>query len=319
MIGLIPYAPSLKDEWNTLVNESKNATFLFDRNFMDYHKARFHDASLIFHDRKGHTIALLPANTDEQAQTVYSHQGLTYGGLLMSKNIHTGEVTEALESACRHFAAEGFTTLYYKPIPYIYNRYPSQEDLYFLYRHDARLCTRNLSQTIFIPDAIKMDQLRRRCAAKSVKAGHTISEERDVSEFWYILDKNLRERHGVNPVHSIEELELLMGRFGERIKLYVVKNQSDEVIAGTVVFDTGQTVHTQYISANAEGKATGAFDHLTAHLITDVYADRQYLDFGISTEDGGRVLNEGLTFQKESFGGRGVCYDTWELNLSTFL
>ena len=237
----------------------------------------------------------------------------------MSKSIHTSEVTEALESACRHFAAEGLTTLYYKPIPYIYNRYPSQEDLYFLYRHEALLCTRNLSQTIFIPDAIKMDQLRRRCAAKSVKAGHTISEERDVSEFWYILDKNLRERHGVNPVHSIEELELLMGRFGERIKLYVVKNQSDEVIAGTVVFDTGQTVHTQYISANAEGKATGAFDHLTAHLITNVYADRQYLDFGISTEQGGLVLNEGLTFQKESFGGRGVCYDMWELNLSAFL
>ena len=109
-----------------------------------------------------------------------------------------------------------------------------------------------------------------------------------------------------------------MGRFGDRIKLYVVKNPTGDVIAGTVVFDTGQTVHTQYIASNAEGKATGAFDHLTTHLLTHIYADRQYLDFGISTEQGGQVLNEGLTFQKESFGGRGVCYDTWELNLSEF-
>ncbi len=319
MTNMTPYTPERKDEWNTLVGESKNATFLLDRDFMDYHKERFHDASLMFHDRKGHLIAVLPANTDSQSRTVHSHQGLTYGGLLMSKGIRTGEVTEALESACRHFAVEGFTTLYYKPIPYIYNRYPSQEDLYFLYRHGARLSARNLSQTIFIPDAIKMDQLRRRCAAKSVKAGHTVSEERGVTEFWHILDNNLRERHGVRPVHTIDELELIMGRFEDRIRLYVVKNPAGEVIAGTVVFDTGQTVHTQYISANAEGKATGAFDHLTEHLISHVYADRQYLDFGISTEKGGQVLNEGLTFQKESFGGRGVCYDTWELNLSAFL
>ena len=318
MISLAPYTPELKDEWNTLVKESKNATFLFDRSFMDYHKARFHDASLMFHDRKGHPVALLPANTDERTHTVHSHQGLTYGGLLMSKEIHASEVIEALDSACRHFAAQGFTSLYYKPIPYIYSRYPSQEDLYFLYRHGARLCARNLSQTIFIPDAIKMDQLRRRCAAKSAKAGNTICEEHDVTEFWHILDDNLRLRHGVRPVHSTDELQLLMGRFGDRIKLYVVKNPTGDVIAGTVVFDTGQTVHTQYIASNAEGKATGAFDHLTTHLLTHVYADRQYLDFGISTEQGGQVLNEGLTFQKEAFGGRGVCYDTWELNLSEF-
>lgn len=319
MTSLKLYTPDLQNEWNTLVRESKNATFLFNRNFMDYHQTRFYDASLMFYDRKGHLVALLPANTDSQTNTVYSHSGLTYGGLLMSKGIHASEVTEALDSACRHFAAEGFTTLYYKPIPYIYSRYPSQEDLYFLYRHEARLCARNLSQTIFIPDAIKMDQLRRRCAAKSAKTGNTVCEEHDVTAFWHILDNNLRERHGVHPVHSIDELELLMERFEDRIKLYVVKNQSGEVIAGTVVFDMGQTVHTQYIAANAEGKATGAFDHLMTHLLTEVYADRQYLDFGISTEQGGLILNEGLTFQKESFGGRGVCYDTWELNLSTFI
>ncbi len=318
MIGVQSYTPVLRDAWNEAVEASRNATFLFDRNFMDYHKDRFRDASLMFDDGKGHVIALLPANADTSTHTIHSHQGLTYGGMLLTREARTEHVMEALEAACHRYAKEGFKRLFYKPIPYIYHKYPSQEDLYFLYRHCAQLHSRNLSQTIFISDAIRMNQLRRRCIAKSVKACHTISEERDVTEFWHILDRNLHDRHGVRPVHSIDELHLLMHRFEDRIRLFVVKNQSGETIAGTVVFDMGHVVHTQYISANDEGKATGAFDRLVAHLLTDVYPDRQYLDFGVSTEAGGHILNKGLTFQKESFGGRGVCYDTWELDLSAF-
>ena len=305
-------------EWNKFVSESKNGTFLLDRNFMDYHANRFVDASLMMYDEKERLVAVLPANYEEDIQTVYSHHGLTYGGLIMSRRISTLEVMEAMKLACQYYAGLGAKKIYYRPIPYIYNRYPSQEDLFFLFRNHATLEARNLSQTIYIPDAIKMNELRRRCIKKSMKSGNTISMETDVTVFWHILDKNLRERHNVIPVHSIDELHLLMSRFTDIIRLYVVRNRQGETIAGTVVFDIGQIIHTQYIAANPEGKATGAFDHLISHLLTSVYADRMYFDFGVSTEKGGKWLNEGLTFQKESFGGRGVCYDTWSLNLSDF-
>lgn len=305
-------------EWNKFVSESKNGTFLLDRNFMDYHANRFVDASLMMYDEKERLVAVLPANYEEDIQTVYSHHGLTYGGLIMSRRISTLEVMEAMKLACQYYAGLGAKKIYYRPIPYIYNRYPSQEDLFFLFRNQATLEARNLSQTIYIPDAIKMNELRRRCIKKSLKAGNSIYQETDVTVFWHILDKNLRERHNVIPVHSIDELHLLMSRFTDIIRLYVVRNRQGETIAGTVVFDMGQIIHTQYIAANPEGKATGAFDHLISHLLTSVYADRMYFDFGVSTEKGGKWLNEGLTFQKESFGGRGVCYDTWSLNLSDF-
>ena len=36
-----------------------------------------------------------------------------------------------------------------------------------------------------------------------------------------------------------------------------------------------------------------------------------YFDFGKSTERHGEYLNEQLIFQKEGFGGRAVCYDTY--------
>lgn len=312
------YHKELADEWNKFIAASKNGTFLLDRNYMDYHQARFTDASLLFYDDKQRLMAVLPANYEADIQTVYSHHGLTYGGLILSRQISTLQVMEALTLACRHYADIGATKIYYRPIPYIYNRYPSQEDLFFLFRNHATLEARNLSQTIFIPDAIKMNELRRRCIKKSLKAGNTISEQTDVTDFWHILDQNLREHHNVIPVHTIDELHLLMSRFPDVIRLFVVKNSQGQTIAGTVVYDMGPTVHTQYISANAEGKATGAFDHLISYLLRYVYADRTYFDFGVSTEKGGKWLNEGLTFQKESFGGRGVCYDTWSLNLSDF-
>ncbi len=83
-------------------------------------------------------------------------------------------------------------------------------------------------------------------------------------------------------------------------------------MGGTWVFDTGQVVHTQYIASTKEGKAHGALDLLFDELINRRYREGIYLDFGKSTEEGGRVLNEHLIFQKEGFGGRGVCYDTYE-------
>ena len=59
----------------------------------------------------------------------------------------------------------------------------------------------------------------------------------------------------------------------------------------------------------------GALDLLFDTLIDSCSGSFKYFDFGRSTEHGGRYLNESLIFQKEGFGGRGVCYDTYEWTL----
>jgi hypothetical protein len=47
--------------WNDFVAQAKNATFLFHRDFMEYHKDRFEDFSLlVYQDEK--LISILPAN-----------------------------------------------------------------------------------------------------------------------------------------------------------------------------------------------------------------------------------------------------------------
>ena len=50
--------------------------------------------------------------------------------------------------------------------------------------------------------------------------------------------------------------------------------------------------------------------------MTEVFVDRKYLDFGISNEDHGRVLNEGLLRQKFSYGATGVAYRRYRLEIN---
>ena len=61
MIDIVRYTPDRAEEWDAFVRQSKNATFLFYRGYMDYHADRFADYSLMFYD-KGRLCALLPAN-----------------------------------------------------------------------------------------------------------------------------------------------------------------------------------------------------------------------------------------------------------------
>lgn len=315
MMKCVTYCGSYALQWDALVDRSHNGTFLLKRPYMDYHHDRFVDASLVFVDDKSHFRALLPANYDSAARTVVSHQGLTYGGLIVDPDMRYAQVDEAMQAAMDHYRDIGAERLVYKPTPYIYHKYPADDDLYFLYRQGARLVARTLSQTIYLPHAIQPNTLRRRKLNQSLTSGNRVCQKTDVSDFWHILDTTLQTRHNVHPVHSIDELHLLMSRFPEQIRLYTTDSADGEVLAGVVVYDCGQVVHTQYLAASDKGRQTGALDQVVMYLMSEVYADRLYFDFGVSTEQGGAILNQGLTMQKEAFGGRGVCYDTWELNL----
>jgi len=95
--------------------------------------------------------------------------------------------------------------------------------------------------------------------------------------------------------------------------LWGAKNAQGEMVAGILVYLTTHVIHSQYIAATPEGKASGAVDAIMHEILKQNY---RYFDFGISTEKGGQYLNEKLIFQKEGFGGRGICYDTYEYTLS---
>ena len=301
-----------KELWNSFVSKARNATFLFDRNYMDYHADRFDDNSFMFY-HKGKLKAVLPANV--AGDTLYSHQGLTYGGLLLDKKATVEDVLECFDSLNSWLRENGISKVVYKALPWIYQQYPSEEDLYALtWKCKAQLISRDIASTIVIDNKLKFAESRKSGIRKALSLNIEVGESYDVDGFWHVLEDNLGNRYNAKPVHTASEMKLLMSRFPNNIRLYVAK-MNGEIVGGTLIYVTPQVVHTQYISASVEGKKHGALDLLFDYIINKVYANCRYFDFGKSTEQGGAYLNEPLIFQKEGFGGRGVCYDwyQWEL------
>lgn len=301
-----------KELWNSFVSKARNATFLFDRNYMDYHADRFDDNSFMFY-HKGKLKAVLPANV--AGDTLYSHQGLTYGGLLLDKKATVEDVLECFDSLNSWLRENGISKVVYKALPWIYQQYPSEEDLYALtWKCKAQLISRNIASTIVIDNKLKFAESRKSGIRKALSLNIEVGESNDVDGFWHVLEDNLGNCYNAKPVHTASEMKLLMSRFPNNIRLYVAK-MNGEIVGGTLIYVTPQVVHTQYISASVEGKKHGALDLLFDYIINKVYANCRYFDFGKSTEQGGAYLNEPLIFQKEGFGGRGVCYDwyQWEL------
>lgn len=312
-IVIIKYAPQYREEWNSFVKKASNATFLFEREYMEYHSSRFNDCSLMFfRDKK--LLALLPANILPEESILQTHGGLTYGGLIILPKTKTTEVIEIFAALTDYMRSTlNVKSLLYKAMPYIYNTTPADAPLYALFHSGANIVARSISTTIDNGNKQALGEQRKRGIKRAEKAGVNCSPSVQFKEFWNILINNLRTVHNCTPTHTLDEIELLHKRFPESIKLYTANIESD-IVAGIVVYETDNVAHFQYIAASPTGKAKGALDALVAYLM-DVYINVRYIDFGISTEQGGRLLNEGLIGQKEGFGGRAVVYDTYELKV----
>lgn len=312
----IPYTPDLANTWNAFVSSSRNGTFLLDRNFMEYHKDRFEDASLLFFKEDDTLCAVLPANARREKREIQSHGGLTYGGLLLSPSASVQEAREALAAAAEHYQAAGFQALRYKPIPHIYHQYPAEEDLYWLFRAQATLAERTISTALDLSSPLSSQLWNRKLKKKACE--HLRVEEnteRQLPEFWPIVEDVLASRHHTSPVHSLTEITLLAQRFPKNIRLFTAADNG-HVVAGCLAFITPTVFHVQYMEAGEEGRQRRALDWLIGKLIPFVRkAGIRFFDFGISTENGGQILNDGLIYQKEGFGGRAVCYDTYEVEL----
>lgn len=330
---IVPYSINRKEVWDQFIAKSKNGTFLFQRNFMDYHADRFFDCSLMIYDgispddeykesslTTKDLVAVFPANWVEKEHCVYSHQGLTYGGLVVMPEVTELEVMNILQNVMLYYMDYmQARKLVYKPIPYIYCPYPCGEDLYALFRAGAQLSRRLVSTVVSTHNQLRMRTLRVRQSKKAIDHGFYIDrmaegDTESLKEYWSLLSDVLMTHHNVHPVHSLDEMELLMSRFPREIKIYLVR-KDHRIVAGVVVFETKQVAHVQYIAAGEEGREYGALDLLFRHLVNERYQHMEFVDFGTSNEQGGHVLNHGLIFQKEGFGGRAVCYDTYSVLL----
>ncbi len=309
-LSVVKFIKNDTSQWNDFVSGAKNGLFLFNRTYMEYHEDRFTDHSLVMY--KGEKIiGIFPANENEKK--IYSHAGLTFGGILYSNEIKANEAVDLMGLVIQYYRENGFEEINYKAIPYLYHQYPCQEDLYALFRHDAVLYRRDLSSAIELSHPLRFSETKRQSIHKCGQMGMRVNENNDFSEYWVLLQSVL-EKFGVKPVHTLEEIIYLKKNFNDKIKLYEAR-LDEELLAGVVIYDYGKVVHTQYMGNAEKGRSLGALDFINATLINSDFKDRAYYSFGTSTEQEGRVLNEGLVQLKEMLGGRAIANDFYKITV----
>ncbi len=303
------YSKSLKVIWNDYVKLEAKTHFFFQRDFMDYHENRHEDHSLMCFQGEN-IIAVLPANI--VGKELHSHQGLTFGGLLHGK-IGTAATVECVAAIMEYCKQLGLSHFYYKAIPSIYGKGMNQSSLYALTLAGLDVWRRDISTVVDLNTEIALRKDKKRNFNKGERLGLTIEESTNYEPYWQVLSYVLRKYHQSTPTHSLEEIQQLANSFPENIVLYLLRDGAGKVLGGTVLFIANGVVHTQYMSILEEGRKIGALDYLIVYLMKKYSKTHDYFSFGISTEQEGRVLNEGLIFQKEGFGGTGVVHDFYAI------
>jgi GNAT acetyltransferase-like protein len=315
-LQISPYVSDDAAEWDEFVVDAPMATFLHSRRFLGYHGDRFAEQSLMLRDSRSRLVGVFPAAADPAVEhRVVSHPGITYGGVVHRGLLGGAAMLHAIAEIRDHYARQGFRTLRYKAVPEIYHRRPSADDVYALGNLGARLYRCDLSCAIDLADRSRPSERRRRGERKALEEGvNVVLDPGHLGEFWAVLEENLATRHGARPTHSVGEMHLLLELFPESIEVITARVHGS-VVAGVVLFKTDRVVHAQYIGSTEAGRAASALDAIFGECIRRaVTSGARFFDFGISTEDEGRVLNAGLHRFKSEFGGGGVVHMFYELD-----
>ncbi len=310
---IVRYDKSWENVWDHFVkNTSLNGSFLQMRCFLNYHKNRFVDHSLIF--LKGQeVVAVMPACEGDGGERLISHAGATFGGIVIGKEwAKLSEFQWILEELETYVVVEGFKELEIRMPSWLYQSNDFHMEIldFILKNHGFN----DMFEVGFYMDLQNMDEdfekyyapLRRRKLKKAGKNGlqfKLLKNDDDKKEFYNVLEDNYR-KFETHPVHSYEEMrDLEQHCIPGNLFFYGVFLQ-DIMIAGSMVFDFNEkkTFHTQYLASKRDYLEYCPNEFLYTNLIKESRKlGYRFISFGNATLEHGAVLNENLALFKESF------------------
>lgn len=316
---LIRYTEEYNKVWEEWVESSNCGVFLHTRKFLNYHKNRFEDHSLIFKN-KNSVIAIMPMARESLSSCMVSHPGITYGGLIYKTRIKLDDIDEIFKLIIEYCRKLGFKKFIYKPIPYHIQRYPEQLDIFYLYKYGASIYSKEIWNTINLNYQRKLSKGRKWGFNKGIKNKLTIkasSSVKDLKQFHNILSENLVKRHKTKPVHSINEFIELSTKFKNHINLKLVMDEFNRILGGCWIFNLNNNcVHSQYIACNKLGMELNALDYLLESIIKECTTNNiNNFSFGSSTEKNSEILNQGLFDFKNGFGIGNSLINTYKIML----
>ena len=319
------YSKEFENEWEEFVSSSVNGTFMQERRFLSYHPSdRFSDHSLIFMEDK-RIIAVLPAAVIEQEdkRILVSHPGASHGGLIVKSSLGTKKCLELVSALIEYCATAGFDYIRLKPVPKVYHKELSDQLDFSLRFSGFRLEYTELATVLELKKdeesflKLVMSDTAFRNYQKALKSGLSVMEDGHINDFWPILEHKLKLNHNAKPAHTLDEIKHLKTLYPDMIKLFAAY-EGVTPVAGVLVFLLNDRVINCFYIAHHDGfqhkrPLNLIFGHMMEWGLKNGFS---YLDFGISTEAKGSIVNTGLFHFKEGYGGHGLlreCY-LYEIN-----
>ena len=311
-LKLIKYDSSFERKWDNFIGNSANGTFLQTRNFLNYHNSdKFEDCSLMI-VKGDELVAVIPANivqTNGQRRFI-SHQGSTFGGLIIKENgFKINLLEEIFDLLDKFFTSNGFSSISFKQTGRIFcAKNTDLLDYFFYYKgyQTGYEVGYYIDFSSFNSDVLSnLSSSRRRDYKYSLKNNLTFKELyeiNEITEFYSVLEDNYKKFNKA-PVHSIDDLiDFKKNRLTDIVKFYGVY-LNDKMIAGSMVFCFNGVFHTQYLAVLGQFSDLFANEFLYVSLIEEAMKNKyKYFSFGTSTLDNGHVLNSNLARFKEGFG-----------------
>jgi hypothetical protein len=327
MLSVKSYSKEFKKEWEEFVGSSVNGTFMQERKFLGYHPLdRFSDHSLMFIEDK-RIIAVLPAAIVQQEgkRILVSHPGASHGGLIIKSSLSTKKCLELVSTLVEYCARTGFDYIRLKPVPKVYHRELSDQLDFALRFSGFRLEYTELATVLELKKGEEpfvkgvMSDTAFRNYQKALKSGLSVVEDANINDFWPILENKLKHNHNAKPAHTLDEIKHLKTLYPDRIKLFAAYEGATPA-AGVLAFLLNERVINCFYIANHDDfqhmrPLNLIFGHMMEWGLKNSFL---YLDWGISTEAKGSIVNTGLFRFKEGYGGHGVlreCY-LYEVNNS---
>lgn len=314
--------------WDRFIqSEDTNGEFINTHRYLSYHPAdRFHDVSCAIIDEDNQQVrCVFPAITvPAQPKNVVSHQGTSFAGPIFSTHSKVPEISEYFKLIEAHFKERGMEVLRSRCKPLLFwPKNTSREELDWVFFHRGYFLNgANLGNFIDFtetPDILFLEMCsgkRRNQIKKSLTNALVFREEKQVSKnSWSELEKNIQTKFSTSPTHSFDEISELQSRFPQNIRSFYVYSGM-EYAAMAVVYIYKTVFHTQYLDLNYKFSSEYAHLFLVYHLVKIALEEKfKGFSFGPSTESWGKILNEGLYSYKRQYGGYGVMYPEFLLNL----
>ncbi len=292
-------------------------TFQHSKSFIEYHADKYEDFSILISAAQEPVAYLLAARDTNNYETVISHPGAAFSGLVTSPQVKGEDYINLLRSVKSYFESKGFNTLIYKDTPQIYCEDSKGDFVYAAFRNDVAQHIVQLSSVIDLKKSRSFSSRRRRVLKKYASRLKISNNWSNLDLYWQVLTNNLHEKYEAQPVHTLQEIQLLKGLFEDSIELFTVTSfENAELLAGILVFKSSRVWKTQYISSTPAGREIGSVDFLISQIIEIARENNvDYVDLGTNNEKSGLVLNGNLYQYKSEFGAEGVAYEQFKFNL----